>query len=157
MSCHWCNGRGDHGMYDPHDPCWIAPDPDDELDRENDPGVTLCDFCEGTGRVHAALVFARWADRLWTCARRWVRYESVVGEWWWERVGCRRRAERLLCRGTVVEGTDVECVLVRRRARLRTFIEANDPGLRQTIIVERRMVAEAQLALQIRTEQEIMR
>jgi len=144
MKCRWCNGRGDHGTYDPHDPQWQAAVGYDEADiaeADEDPGVSLCEFCGGTGRVPVIVVLVRWADHHWTEARRWLRYESAPGCWWWERFGCRLRARRLARRGGDCLGNNLESVLARRRERLRVFISSPDPACRVYVIAERRMGA----------------
>ncbi len=117
MNCPYCKGRGDHGTYNPKDAYWVDLEPDDDFederaaDRDEDPGVALCDFCEGTGRLTVArrlwlllsielpCVWERWylttwaGERLWRIARhrnaRRLARDNILSVW--KRHGDRKR------------------------------------------------------------------
>ena len=136
MKCRWCKGRGDHGTYDPHDPYWAALGC--EEDPADDPGVTLCCVCDGSGMVSIRQV-ARWK---WSSLAEDVSY-SAIGRWWWCSMGRRIRVRRL-CRHK--NGLQLAALAGHRWKSLQTFVKHSENicGIERYVDTARRLYAEAQ-------------
>lgn len=134
MKCRSCKGRGDWGKYD------FPPD-SPEYDPE-DAGVSLCDFCDGMGRMSIAQ-FAGWL-RLHAGIRyrRWSATTRAGRCWWmvWRYVRV-RRLKRAFSR------EEIAAKLAARKYRLAMFQAYSEMfSIDQVIETEKRLVWEAEAA-----------
>lgn len=159
MKCPMCKGKGDHGTYNPHDPYWVALEPQDEFeaerveDRNADPGVSLCDFCEGTGRLGALRRLSLWWDyRRSRTMNLWRDSRVYAALWRW--FLCEWRARKLAAQHASV--FPIWALAGHRRHRLSQFARSleqlgESDDVRRFFRTEQRLVEEAERAAEIKT------